>query len=396
MRVMAVSHPVRVWGAQIRLLDYAPHLAGRGLELTLATSAAGPLTDAWLALGLPHLPLELPLHRGVRRSREVGLAAAAGHQARELRAVARSTARITRLARPFDALLSYSLQAHVETALAGRLARRPVVLEVVDLVQPGPGQRLLQLAASMADATIANSAATAATLGPRARNVTVIHPGVDLDRFRPGPPSRALRIALGVPEGVPIVAMVGRVDPRKGVATVLEALGQVRGPAAATHLLVAGDVGIGTDEHVGELQSLARGLLGDRAHFLGRRNDIPELLKASDALVSASVAEPFGRNVLEAQASGLPVIACASGGIPEFVEDGVTGLLVPPADPAALAAALDRLFADEVLAARLAAEGRRQAEARFGLESRWDEVVQVYRRVIGSSQRVRPATARGA
>ncbi|CAN5621187.1 hypothetical protein BH18ACT1_BH18ACT1_02380 [soil metagenome] len=109
---------------------------------------------------------------------------------------------------------------------------------------------------------------------------------------------------------------------------------------------------------------------------------MPEVLRALDVLVNASRAEPFGRSVLEAQASGVPVVATDAGGIPEFVSDGVTGLLVPPGDEPALAAAIDRLLEDEELRARLAAAGRAQAEERFALETRYDLVAGVFRGAV--------------
>jgi glycosyltransferase involved in cell wall biosynthesis len=109
---------------------------------------------------------------------------------------------------------------------------------------------------------------------------------------------------------------------------------------------------------------------------------VPEVLRALDVLASASYAEPFGRALLEAQASGVPVVGTRSGGVPEFVEDGVTGLLVPPQDPAALATALQRLLGDAGLRERLARAGRAQAEERFGLAERYDAVADVYAAVV--------------
>jgi glycosyltransferase involved in cell wall biosynthesis len=386
--VLVVSHAVGVWGAQLRLIGYAPHLAERGVTFTLA-APDGELAEAWVDAGLRHVRLDLPPHIDLRRPGGTGrrspLAAV-----REATAQLRSARRIASLAKDFDVVLSFNLQAHLETAVAARLARRPVVIEVVDLVRSGIGLRLLRSAAALADATIANSAATASTLGRRARDVHVIHPGVDLERFRPGPADPAVRAQLTGAPDAPLVGIVGRVDPRKGVRDLVHAMSRLEGPAADARLAVVGDVGIGTEEDTAALHADAGRLLGDRIRFVGRRRDVPEVLRALDVLASASYAEPFGRALLEAQASGVPVAGTRSGGVPEFVEDGVTGLLVPPQDPAALAAALQRLLGDAGLRQRLSRAGRLQAEERFGLAERYDAVADVYAGVVG---RRRPRSA---
>ena len=121
---------------------------------------------------------------------------------------------------------------------------------------------------------------------------------------------------------------------------------------------------------------------------------MPEVLRALDVLASASWAEPFGQALLEAQASGVPVVGTRSGGVPEFVEDGVTGLLVPPQDPAALAAALQRLLGDAGFRERLARAGRASAEERFGLAERYDAVADVYAGVV-ARRRAGSATRSG-
>lgn len=373
---VVVSHPSRVWGAQLRLLDLAPRLEERGVRLTLA-APDGLLTDEWRARGLPAVHLQLPPHQ-LRQGPADG-ANRVVERAHTLAAVASSVPPLVSLLRRFDAALSFSLSAHLETAIAGRIARRPVVVEVVDIVQTSVGRGALRAAHRLSTATIANSEATAATLGPPRRPLHVIHPGVDVDRFCPGPPDPAVRAELCPGAPAPLVAIVGRVDPDKGIEVVVEAMAQLRGPAAAAHLVVVGDVGVGPDGYRDELVAWSRALLGDRVHFVGRRADIPAVLRAVDVLVNASPSEPFGRSVLEAQASGTPVVGGRGGGIPEFVEHEVTGLLVPPSDPQAFAAALQRLLDDEDLRERLSRSARAQAEHRFSLQSRYDMVAHVLR-----------------
>ena len=379
--VLVVSHAVQVWGAQLRLLDLAPPLAERGVRLTLAADPASPVARAWVARGLPLEPLVLPEHRSLRRPD--GRRAGPGQLLSEARAVAVSAARVARTARGFDVVLSFSLHAHLEVALGARMARTPVVVEVVDIVAPGFGRRLLRAASALATLTTANSAATASTLGPRAADVVVVHPGVDVDRFSPGPADPEVRAALGGVDGRPLVGIVGRVDPEKGVDVLARALARATGPAREARLAVVGDVAVGAASSGAAVRADAERLLGDRVRFVGRRDDVAAVHRALDVLVNASVAEPFGRSVLEAMASGTPVVATRSGGIPEFVEDGVTGVLVPPGDDRALAEALDRVLGDEALRHRLAEAARASAVARLALPGRYELVADVFRRAAG-------------
>ena len=295
--------------------------------------------------------------------------------------------RIARAARSFDVVLSFSLSMHLETAIAGRLARRPVVIEVVDIVRPGLGRQVLRAASRLASTTVVNSVATAGNLDGDAHRARVIHPGVDLDRFRPGPCDDEVRASLGGRPGRPLVGIVGRVDPGKGIEVLLDAMAATDGPIHDAGLVVVGDVGVGGDDYVDGLRSRARAL-GDRVTFAGRRSDVPAVLRCLDVLVNASDAEPFGRSVLEAQASGIAVVGTAAGGIPEFVAHEATGLLVPPADPPALRHALERLLGDAELRGRLGAAGRAQAEQRFDLRLRYDLAADTYRRLVADLPRV--------
>ena len=146
---------------------------------------------------------------------------------------ARSARRLAQLARAADVVHSNSLWAHLDCAVAGRLARRPVVLELHDLVRPGLGRVVLRAAVRLASSAIAVSRAVADTVGADLHGLRVIPQAVDPERFHPGPPDASWRARLSSRPDEPIVGVVGRVDPEKGIGTVVRAMAMLDGPARA-------------------------------------------------------------------------------------------------------------------------------------------------------------------
>jgi glycosyltransferase involved in cell wall biosynthesis len=174
---------------------------------------------------------------------------------------------------------------------------------------------------------------------------------------------------------------VSRLVPRKGLADVLCALARSR---PDVELVVVGGGDPITDPGEAALRSLATELgIDDRVTFRGRlaAPDVAAVMRSADALVCAPWYEPFGIVPVEAMACGVPVIGTAVGGLLDTVRDGVTGILVPPREPDALAAAIDRLLADPVRRRRMGAAG-----AERGSAYRWPRVaasvLDVYRRTI--------------
>ena len=211
--------------------------------------------------------------------------------------------------------------------------------------------------------------------------VQVVYPGHDGGRF--AAPPAAARDALGLPPGAAVIAMVGRlVSAQKGQDLLLRAMPEIRRQCPEALLLIAGD---GPDRAA--LESLAQELgLGAAVRFLGRRDDVPALLAASDVVaVPSVVAEAFGLTALEGMAAGRPVVAFASGGLPELVRDGETGILVPTGDAAGLARAIRQLLTEPALRDRLGAAGRRVA-AGFTTEARVAALSDIYERIAATSR----------
>jgi len=189
--------------------------------------------------------------------------------------------------------------------------------------------------------------------------IAVIPCGVDTNLFLPGDQAAA-RAALGLDDQLQLL-YVGRLAPIKGLETLLDAMARLRATGTRVHLsIVGGDADEPLNGHEGELRArLARLDLRSAVTFVGAQPQ--ERLRAwyvaADATVLPSHYESFGMVAMEAMACGIPVVASRVGGLQTTVRDGVTGLLVPDHDPAALAGALDRLLGDPDLRFRLGREG---------------------------------------
>jgi len=198
--------------------------------------------------------------------------------------------------------------------------------------------------------------------------IVQIYNGVDTERFQPAITPCTLLPADFAPPGAVVIGTVGRLQPVKDQLTLAQAFLRVleQRPGLRTHLrlVIVGD---------GELRVRLLELLGaanalELAWLPGTRDDIPELMRCLDLFVLPSINEGISNTILEAMATGLPVIATAVGGNPELVLDGVTGCLVPPQNPAALAVAIEGYLDEPERLRRHGAAGRQRCESRFSLE----------------------------
>jgi glycogen synthase len=174
----------------------------------------------------------------------------------------------------------------------------------------------------------------------------------------------------------PRVLFVGRLAPQKGVSTLVEAAGLLKEPSA--QVLLVGD---GPERSKLERDAERLGV-DDRLHFVGffAHERLPAVLAHADLLVLPSLYEELGTVLLEAMQAALPIVASRTGGIPDLIEDGVNGMLVPAGDPEALARAIDRLLADRDLARRLSKEAQQRAKD-YDWEVLAERVLRVYQGV---------------
>jgi glycosyltransferase involved in cell wall biosynthesis len=222
--------------------------------------------------------------------------------------------------------------------------------------------------------------------------VELVYNGVDLDRYSESEACCTLPEDYGFPEGTPLVGVVARLEPEKGHATLLEAWPLVLAKVPNARLLIVGE---GSQRELLEAQAESLDLLGERCSgdrcvgtrkarpgakvlFTGLRDDVPNVTAALDVAVLPSYREAQGLAILEAAALRRPVVATAVGGVPEMIESGKTGLLVPPHDPAALGNAIALLLTDHPLADMLARAGHDYVVANFSIVSMVTAVSRIY------------------
>jgi glycosyltransferase involved in cell wall biosynthesis len=257
--------------------------------------------------------------------------------------------------------------------------RKPFVVSTVhsSRVRSREDRELLRALTPSMDRLIAVSRAIVAKIADERGGlapVSLIYNGVDLERYDHQEPCCTLREEYGMAVGSQVVGVVARLEPEKGHPTLLEAWPSVRAEFPDAYLLVVGE-----GSRLEALQDQVRELaIADRVVFTGRRDDMPAVTAALDIAVLPSYREAQGLTILEAMALSRPVVASNVGGIPEMIEDGVTGILVPPHDADALSAAIRRLLGDHQLADTLGRAGHDLAHDRFCIEGMVSSIQEIY------------------
>jgi glycosyltransferase involved in cell wall biosynthesis len=306
--------------------------------------------------------------------------------------LARRLARVVRDERIDVVHHNNTLRGGRATVLAARLAGVPLVCHVRMLYSLSPVERRL---ARLVNAFIYISTAVEQAYregGIRAERGEVVHNPIDVEAFARSysadrnHPNGDLRAELGLDDQDRVVSNVGRLCWWKGHDDFLRAMAEVRRSQPNAKALIVGsaDSTSQNQTYYRRLQQLATDLrLSNHVVFTGFRADIPRVMAASDVVVhSASEPEPFGRVVAEAMAAGRPVVATAGGGVLDMVEDGVTGLLVPPGDVTSMAKAIEHFLQDREQARIISQRAQRRARERFSVERHVTAVQRIYRRIL--------------
>jgi glycosyltransferase involved in cell wall biosynthesis len=214
--------------------------------------------------------------------------------------------------------------------------------------------------------------------------VVTLFDAVDLRRFTISAGQRqSARSLFDVPEHTVVIGFVGRMSPGKGHEELLHAAGLLRDRGSHARFVVVGDASHGEEEYARTIRTLARTLdVEDHVTFAGYRTDIPALMASFDILAFPSHAESFGVVLIEAMATGLPVVSTNSDGVVDIVVDGQTGIMVPRQDARALANGLERLIVDPDLRARMGRAGRARVEELFDQEKQINRLEQLYRDLV--------------
>jgi starch synthase len=371
-----------------RLLDLEVHCFGQPREATVSGPAKVIAYQPWERLAGP------ARHLGALRTVSIDLAMAAGVEG-------------------VDLVHSHTWYANLAGHLARELYDIPHVVTVHSLEPLRPWKReqlgggyevsklCERLAMESADAVIAVSAAVADDVlacypAIEPERVRIIHNGIDTGQYRPDHGTDVLR-RYGVDPDRPSVVFVGRITRQKGVPYLLDAAHEF--DRSAQLVLCAGapdtpELGAEVSEKVAKLQAERTGVVWIEKML--ERNEVMQLLTNATVFVCPSVYEPQGIVNLEAMACETAVVATATGGIPEVVDDGVTGLLVPfesdgagaPRDPrafaAGIAARVNQLLAEPDLAERFGKAGRARAVEKFGWDAIAKQTVALYRELLAA------------
>jgi len=208
-----------------------------------------------------------------------------------------------------------------------------------------------------------------------AKKVATVYNGIDTRQF-PGDGKR-VRAELGIAQGIPVVGFVGRLEQVKGPDRFVEAAKEVRAACPQAHFVMVGD-----GPMMADLMKMAQGISG--FHFLGYREDIPDLMAALDLVMIPSLNDGFNLAAVEAMASSKPIVATAVGGLPEVVGDG--GILVKPEDTKGLALEIIRLINAPDLRKQIGEKGRKRAEALFDWDVCLQKTLDIYHQVVGSTR----------
>ncbi len=382
-RVLFINHTARSGGGEVALRLLIRHLDRAVVTHQLLLFEDGPIAESLRQDTRVHI---FPLSEDVRDARKDSIGSMKFSHLVKVAALPLFVVKLSRLIRRLDVDVVHtnSLKADILGGLAGRLAGKRVVWHVRDRIAddylpPRTVRMFRQLARIIPHAIIANSHATLETLRLSKRReqrtegaaATVVHDGFDFADLPANQPQEASALLVG---------LVGRISPWKGQDIFLRAIHAIHNEFPEARFQVIGSALFGESEYEEHIRALSAELgLTQCVEFCGFVSDIQRHIATLDVVVHAStIPEPFGQVIIEGMAAGKPVIASRAGGPTEIVVDGISGILVPMNDAAALADAMRQLLGDAGLRARLGAGGRQRVQDAFRIEATADKVSRIY------------------
>ncbi|MFW6456797.1 MAG: glycosyltransferase family 4 protein [Planctomycetota bacterium] len=381
-RILYVNDVGRISGAEESLWQLINALDRSRFTPLAAVPASGGLADLLRANNCPVVPIpELRL----RRTFSPISLAAFGVQ------WMRASCAIGQMARDWNVSLihSNSTTAHVIGTMAATFSRTPALWHVRDM-QSIPGLQLLAAHATRGVVYCSGAARKQLPLRDLSGAVRcIVHNGIDVAEFREDAEPGSFRRELGCGAETTLILMVAQMVPWKRHEDLIRATQMLTEEGERTKLILAGEDMFGEHQaYVNKLRRLVDEFdLGDNVIFTGYRRDIASLVSDCDLMVIPSRNEPFGRVALEAMALEKPVVASNDAGLAEVVEDGETGLLVPPEDPRTLSRAIKRLITSPQLARRMGMAGYDRVRCEFDVIQHARKIEQMYETVIQSHYR---------
>jgi glycosyltransferase involved in cell wall biosynthesis len=382
IRVLKVVPTLMCGGTENQFMTLSRMLDRQRFDLEFACLRRwGPFVQEIIERGIPLSEYKVSTFRSV---------GALAQQARLVRHINRRGVAIVH---------AYNFYGNVFAIPPARLAAPVVIASIRDCAPYlTPMQKRVQrYACQLADSILVNADAVREWLvaeGYDAAKITVIRNGVDLTRFSISTDAAALRHEFGLPIDTPIVAVVSRLTPLKGLENFIEAAAMIAPTHPDVRFLIVGETSPQNGAYLDALRAHSRVHgVGDRVLFTGLRSDVPALLSAVTVSVMPSLNEALSNVLLESMAAGAPTVATRVGGTPEALIDGRTGLLVQPDDSRGLATAIVRLLDDPALAAALGDAARRLIQDHFSVARMVHATEDLYTELLARKTRRRVAAA---
>jgi glycosyltransferase involved in cell wall biosynthesis len=366
IHVLQMVDSLSIGGAEALVYDLSRKLVSSGFRVSVCYLDPGPWADKLTELGIR--VVQLPWRRRV-----------------DLELVARMISEIRK--DPPQIVHTHLFKSDFHGRLAARIASVPVVVSTLHTCSGWARNPALGMAYGLSTNLADRIIAVAEEVReyslhyfrvPSSRIVTIPN-GVDVERYADKPDAgRSLRMEFGIAQDAPLIGIVARLEPPKDHATFLRAAALIKKAVPIARFLVVGD-----GELCYSLQDLAAELeLGQSVIFTGRRSDIPEILSALDIMVLSSIYEGLPMALLEGMAAARPFVSTMVGGVTGVIVDELTGLLVPPSDPEAIASACLRLMANPDLRHRMGQAGLARVKEKYSLDKMFSEIRELYESLL--------------
>jgi glycosyltransferase involved in cell wall biosynthesis len=392
LRVLYLDHTAKIGGGEIALLNLLRHL-DRSLVFPIALLfMEGPLRERLVGCCDTHV---IPLADSALTAKKDGLGWRSLFQLRASLSVLLQIWRVVQFARKMeiDLIHTNSLKADIIGGIAARVAGIPVVWHVRDRIEADYLPRIVVsvfrfLSRKLPNFVIANSSATLATLHLNGKrrgtaiasgvdaNGCVVHDGCNVVSIKDGSNSSQATVRIG---------LIGRISPWKGQDIFIRAAALLKQKHPEARFEIIGAPVFSELAYEADLHTLCDELkVNDTVEFAGFVENVPRRLAELDIVVHASTSgEPFGQVIIEGMAEQKPVVATNGGGVPEIVQDGVTGLLVPMGDAQRMAEAIDYLLTHPDEATEMGVRGRERVQTHFTIQNTARMVEAVYGEVFG-------------